>query len=109
MTNRTAFTVTVNPNIPARLSRLEELASNLWYSWDRGTRNLFSRIDPRLWGAVGHNPKAFLKRVDESLLQKAAEDQTFLASYNSVLSAYDSYHSEPLRYTHFEEFGPRDE
>ncbi|CAE6515004.1 Maltodextrin phosphorylase [Nitrosomonas nitrosa] len=109
MTTRTAFTVTVNPKIPARLSRLEELASNLWYSWDRGTRNLFSRIDPRLWGAVGHNPKAFLKRVDESLLQKAAEDQTFLASYNSVLSAYDSYHSEPLRYTHFEEFGPRDQ
>lgn len=109
MTTRTTFAITVNPKIPPRLSRMEELANNLWYSWDRETRTLFSRIDPRLWEAIGHNPKAFLKRVDESLLHKAAEDQTFLSSYNSVLSAYDSYHSEPLRYKNIDGFGPRDQ
>ncbi|MGH8684249.1 MAG: alpha-glucan family phosphorylase, partial [Nitrosospira sp.] len=97
MTSGTAFTVAVNPKIPPRLARLEELANDLWYSWDRSTRSLFSRLHPGLWGAVGHNPKAFLKRVDESLLLKAAEDQVFLANYNSILSAYDSYHSEPIR------------
>ena len=90
----TLFTIAVSPKIPARLARLEELANDLWYSWDRSTRSLFSRLHPSLWGAVGHNPKAFLKRVDESLLIKAAEDQIFLAHYNSIISAYDSYHSE---------------
>ncbi|MDE2387827.1 MAG: alpha-glucan family phosphorylase, partial [Betaproteobacteria bacterium] len=75
-----------------RLKRLEELANNLWYSWDRATRALFSRLDPYLWEAVGHNPKAFLKRVDESVLLKATEDRVFLATYNSILSTYDSYH-----------------
>lgn len=109
MINKTIFTITVNPKIPQRLLRLEELANNLWYSWDRSTRTLFSRIDPRLWEAVGHNPKSFLKRVDESLLLKAASDQTFLASYNSVLSAYDSYHSEPTRYNRFEGLESRDQ
>ncbi|PSJ18975.1 alpha-glucan family phosphorylase [Nitrosomonas supralitoralis] len=89
---RTAFTITVNPKIPPRLKRLEELANNLWYSWDRSTRTLFSRLDPHLWEAVGHNPKAFLKRVDESALIKAAEDRSFLTTYNSILSSYDSYH-----------------
>ncbi|WP_293004779.1 alpha-glucan family phosphorylase [Nitrosomonas sp.] len=89
---RTAYTITVNPKIPNRLKRLEELANNLWYSWDRATRTLFSRLDPHLWEAVGHNPKAFLKRVDESVLIKATEDRVFLASYNSILSTYDSYH-----------------
>ena len=89
---RTAFTITVNPKIPPRLKRLEELANNLWYSWDRATRTLFSRLDPYLWEAVGHNPKAFLKRVDESALLKATEDRVFLATYNSILSTYDSYH-----------------
>lgn len=98
MTQRTAFTLTVSPKIPARLSRLEELSNNLWYSWDRATRALFSRLDQQLWEAVGHSPKAFLRRVDESLLLQAAEDLTFLSHYNSVLSAYDSYHSEPSRY-----------
>ncbi len=94
MFSRTAFTITVNPKIPPRLKRLEELANNLWYSWDRATRTLFSRLDPHLWEAVGHNPKAFLKRVDESALLKATEDRVFLATYNSILSTYDSYHDE---------------
>ncbi|PTR13805.1 starch phosphorylase [Nitrosospira sp. Nsp2] len=97
MPHATPFTIAVNPKIPKRLERLEELANDLWYSWDRSTRSLFSRLHPGLWGAVGHNPKAFLKRVDESLLLKAAEDQVFLSNYNSILSAYDSYHSEPVR------------
>ena len=94
MSSRTSHTITVNPKIPARLKRLEELANNLWYSWDRATRTLFSRLDPHLWEAVGHNPKAFLKRVDESVLLKATEDRIFLANYNSILSTYDSYHEK---------------
>ena len=105
----TAFAIAVNPKIPRRLVRLEDLANNLWYSWDRSTRTLFARLDLGLWGAVGHNPKAFLKRVDESLLLKAAEDRVFLANYNSILSAYDSYHSEPLRHDDTESLRPHDQ
>lgn len=94
MSFRTNFIITVNPKIPQRLERLEELANNLWYSWDHATRTLFSRLDPRLWEAVGHNPKAFLRRVDESILINAAQDRVFLANYNNILSTYDSYHYE---------------
>jgi starch phosphorylase len=109
MSSGTVFNLAVTPKIPRRLVRLEELANNLWYSWDRSTRSLFSRLHPGLWGAVGHNPKAFLKRVDESLLLEAAEDQVFLANFNSILSSYDSYHSEPLRHTGPEGMGPHDQ
>lgn len=109
MSKRTTYTLTVNPRVPERLVRLNELANNLWYSWDRATRALFSRLDARLWEAVGHNPKAFLKRVDESLLIAAAEDSTFLSNYNSVLSAFDSYHSEPARRQTIQGIGPRDQ
>ena len=65
MTSGTTFTLEVNPKLPRRLARLEELANNLLYSWDRQTRQLFSRLDPHLWDKIGHNPKAFLKRIDE--------------------------------------------
>lgn len=109
MQKRTIYALTVNPRIPERLVRLEELANNLWYSWDRATRALFSRLDARLWEAVEHNPKAFLKRVDESLLIAAAEDPTFLSNYNSVLSAFDSYHSEPARHQAIPGIGARDQ
>src|SRR5690606_21213924 len=70
---------------------------NLWYSWDRATRSLFARLHPPLWDAVGHSPKAMLKRVDEQRLFEAADDPAYLSAFNRVLSAYDSYHSEPLR------------
>lgn len=44
MPHATPFTIAVNPKIPQRLARLEELANDLWYSWDRSTRSLFSRL-----------------------------------------------------------------
>ena len=42
----TPFSLEVNPQIPLRLKRLQELANNLWYSWDRPTRTLFARLHP---------------------------------------------------------------
>ena len=97
MTSATLFTLEVNPKRPRRLARLEELANNLHYSWDRQTRVLFSRLDPPLWGRAGHNPKAFLKRIDEQKLVDAADDPVFMGNLNRVLSAFDTYLKEPLR------------
>ncbi len=91
----TRFIVETSPRIPSKLSRLEELANNLWYSWDRPTRTLFARLHPQLWDLVGSNPIKFLRRIDEYRLNEAAEDHAFLTAYNRVLSSYDTYHNEP--------------
>src|SRR3954452_21613978 len=91
----TRYPLEVNPKIPKRLARLEELAANLWYSWDRPTRAIFARLNPALWDAVGHNPKAMLKRIDEQRLIDAASDPAFLDSLTRVLAAFDAYHAEP--------------
>jgi glycogen phosphorylase len=91
----TSYSLEVNPRIPKRLERLEELANNLWYSWNRPTRSLFARLNPALWDAVGHTPKALLKRIDEQRLIEAASDPAFLDSLTRVLAAFDSYHAEP--------------
>lgn len=92
------YQLEVNPQIPQRLERLEELANNLWYSWDRPTRALFSSLSRPLWAAVGHNPKAFLKRADQKRLEAAADNPVFLGTLARVLSAYDTYHN--LQPTH---------
>jgi glycogen phosphorylase len=94
MTQETTYSLEVNPKLPQRLARLEELAGNLWYSWDRATRALFARLDPGLWEATGHSPKALLKRIDQQRLLDAAADPIFLSTFNRVLSAFDTYHSE---------------
>ena len=91
----TRYSLEVNPRIPKRLARLEELAGNLWYSWNRPTRSLFARMNPALWDAVGHCPKAMLKRIDEQRLIDAAADPAFLDSLTRVLAAFDAYHAEP--------------
>ena len=92
MRQGTRFSMEINPGIPERLSRLTELSENLWYSWDKATRTLFARMNPALWDAVGHNPKVFLRRLDERTLVEAAEDQVYLSAYHRVLSSYDTYH-----------------
>jgi glycogen phosphorylase len=91
----TRYVLEVNPRLPKRLARLEELAGNLWYSWDRPTRALFARLNPTLWDAVGHSPKAMLKRIDEQRLIDASADPAFLDSLTRVLAAFDAYHAEP--------------
>jgi len=93
----TRYQLEVNPRLPERLARLDELANNLWYSWDRPTRDLFVRLGNKLWGAVGHSPKAALKRIDQHRLDEAAEDPVFLGALARVLSAYDTYNTAPRR------------
>src|SRR5258705_7833718 len=93
----TPYSIEVNPRIPERLVRLEELAGNLWYSWDGPTRELFERLQPALWSAVGQSPKAFLKRIDEHRLIEAAADPVFFFNFGRVLSYYDAYHTETPR------------
>ncbi|HUH93844.1 MAG TPA: alpha-glucan family phosphorylase [Casimicrobiaceae bacterium] len=93
----THFLLEVQPRIPARLARLEELATNLWYTWDRPTRSLFAWLNPALWEAVGHNPKAFLRRIDEQRLIAAAEDPAFITAFDGVIAAYDAYHGDRQR------------
>ncbi len=84
-------TLHVTAAIPERITRLQELASNFWFSWHRPTRNLFNMLDRELWWKVGRNPKVFLKCVDQSILEVAAANETFLGAYRQVLSQYDSY------------------
>jgi starch phosphorylase len=91
----TRYVLEVNPRLPRRIARLEELAGNLWYSWDRSTRALFARLNPALWDAVGHCPKALLKCIDEQRLLDASSDPAFLDSLTRVLAAFDAYHAEP--------------
>ncbi len=93
----TEFTIEIQPKIPERLSRLGELAHNLRFSWDRTTRSLFARLNTALWEQVGHNPKVFLRRVEERRLQQAAEDPVYLDSYDRAVSRFDTYLRETPR------------
>ncbi|MCL4761352.1 MAG: alpha-glucan family phosphorylase, partial [Burkholderiales bacterium] len=104
----TRYTLEVAPRLPPRLSRLADLADDLWYAWDRPTRDLFARLDLGLWRAVGHSPKALIRQVDERRLQEAAQDPVYLTNYSRVLSAYDTYLGQTARRANGDGLAPDD-
>ena len=93
----TRFHIEVRPRLPEKLSRLQELANDYFYSWDRQVRGLFWRLDPELWERTGHNPKVFLRRIAQERLEKAVEDRVFMEDYHRTLAAYEVYLSEQTR------------
>jgi starch phosphorylase len=77
--------------IPARISRLRDLAYNLWWSWHPEAQDLYRTIDPELWEADYHNPVDFLRDVRQARLAAAADDAAYLKQYDAVLAAFDGY------------------
>jgi len=87
----TRFSVEIQPILPKRFARLDELVNDLYYSWNRKVRGLFRHLDQDCWNAGSHNPKVFLRRIRQHKLDQAANDPILLAEYRHVLSAYDTY------------------
>ncbi len=86
----------VTPTIPEPLSRLPELASNLFFSWHRPTRALFEALDPVLWAQSRGNPKRLLRTVAQERLNVAALDAGLLGRYREVVEAFDAYLQAPI-------------
>jgi glycogen phosphorylase len=78
----------INP-LPPRISRLADLTQNLWWSWQLDARELFHRIDHRLWEGTRHNAVEFLRQVDPERLEQRARDPEFLDRYDAVMRRVD--------------------
>ena len=74
----------VFPTIPEPLLFLETLVRNLWWSWKPDAKDLFRRIDPRLWAESGRNPLVFLTRLSQDRLERLAGDDSYLAHLKRV-------------------------
>lgn len=83
--------VAVFPTIPPRISRLYELAYNLWWSWHAEAQALYAELDPQLWEQVNHNPVRQLAEVDPVRLDKIAADPEYQRRYDAVLASFDRY------------------
>jgi starch phosphorylase len=96
-------TFKVRPILPEPLKPLIGIAHNLRWSWDHAAINLFRRLDDRLWESSGHNPVLLLGQVEQSTLQSAAQDDSFLAHLQGVeerLTQYVSGESSWYRREH---------
>lgn len=76
--------------LPAEVSRLRDLAYNLWWSWNPHARRMFSHINPALW-AIYRNPVELLINIEPHHWESLLEDDVFLTMYKSVLREFDGY------------------
>lgn len=81
----------VLPNIPERISRLRDLAMNLWFSWNWDVVRLFIRIDSELWEKSYQNPVEMLAYIPQHKLEEVAEDEAFLANLDRVYADFQDY------------------
>ena len=77
-------------NLPKRLTRLSELAYNLWWTWQPEAAKLFSRLDIDLWERLGHNPIRLLREVGRQRLNQAAKNKAYLAAYDRIFAEFDA-------------------
>jgi starch phosphorylase len=77
------------PPLPPRISRLNDLAYDLSWSWHPDAREVFRDLDYPLWRFTDHNPVLLLHLVEPDRLAHAASDPEFLALYDAAIAGLD--------------------
>ncbi len=86
--------ITVTAVIPDELSKLRDIAYNLWWSWNSDAIDLYREIDLALWEKLNKNPVRFLKEVSQKKLEDKVHDQDYMERYKNVVNSYNSYMEE---------------
>ena len=84
----------VEKRLPSRLSALETISRNLWWSWTQDARDLFESIDPVLWNAVDRNPIALIDKLPLERITELENDKEFLARLDNVAAQLEAYMTE---------------
>ena len=82
--------LSIQNNLPERISRLDELAHNIWWSWHEKARDLFRALDYSQWRLSDHNPVKQLLEMSADKLENAAADPEFLALYDRVIADFEA-------------------
>ena len=96
---------TVRAHLPERLAALDQLSTNLRWSWDKPTQDLFATIDPTLWTRCGSDPVALLGAVNPARLDELALDEVFLGRLDELAADLNDYLSRPLWYQQQQDAG----
>ena len=79
----------IQSKIPDAVSRLGELAFNLWWSWHDNSRVLFKMLDRTLWKQTTHRPVKMLCEMTPEQIAQATQDPLFRRAFSAVLMHFD--------------------
>ncbi|HEY6423684.1 MAG TPA: alpha-glucan family phosphorylase [Pseudonocardiaceae bacterium] len=97
---------TVRAQLPGPLAPLETLATNLRWTWNPPTQDLFASLDQRTWEAVGGDPVRLLGEIPTERLTALAADETVVARTRELTDDLRRYLNEPRWYQQRQEVLP---
>ena len=87
----------VKSNLPESLSKLEEIAQNLWWVWNSDAKNMFRTIDADAWKEAHSNPIQLLNILSYEKLVALGNDKDFVKKLNGIYDRFKEYINTPLR------------
>lgn len=77
--------------LPEELKCLDEIAHNVWWSWNYEARDLFRDLDPELYREVNHNPVLLLERLSYERIEQIVKDKDLMARIKNVYALFREY------------------
>ncbi len=85
----------IHATLPADLSKLQELAYNLWWTWNGEAKDLFRYIDNEAWHRVNSNPVMLLNTISYERMVQLSKDKKFMKRLNDVYADFRAYMDTP--------------
>lgn len=84
----------IESNLPENLKTLDEIARNIWWTWNYDAIELFESIDPVLWEKHKKNALLILKEVSQERINELENDTDFIAKLLALYEKFNRYMSE---------------
>ena len=85
----------VYANLPVELSKLQEIAYNLWWCWNGDAKDLFRYIDLDAWHRAGSNPIVLMNTISYDRMVELTKDEKFMKQLNETYAEFRAYMDKP--------------
>jgi len=87
--------INVKSHLPVSLNKLEEIAQNIWWTWDSNAKNLFRQIDTEAWKVASSNPVLLLNILNYEKLVAMGKNTDFIHKVETVYNEFKTYLNVP--------------
>jgi glycogen phosphorylase len=87
--------INVRSHLPESLNKLEEIAHNIWWTWDSNAKTLFRQIDHDAWVEASSNPVLLLNILNYEKLVAMGKNVDFIRKVETVYADFKAYMNVP--------------
>lgn len=81
----------VKAQLPPNIAKITEIAYNYWWCWDSEAKELFNRMNRKLWSEVHHNPVLLINKLSQKELNDLANQVDFTNFLEKVYKNFQKY------------------